>query len=172
MLIQAQVLNLFEELRQDIGLAYLFIAHDLATVKQISDSVAVMHLGQLAEIGPAETIYDAPRHPYTRALLDSIPILNVETGEAKRPVPLKGDPPSPLDPRPAVASARAALWRRISAPRLNRSPATWTTAAADRTKSRATSRWSLARCCRTGNPVSGGRGIGVAAPQTQRRGWR
>ncbi|NDK30216.1 ATP-binding cassette domain-containing protein [Nesterenkonia sp. Hz 6-5] len=97
-LIQAQVLNLFEELRQEIGLAYLFIAHDLATVKQISDSVAVMHLGQLAEIGPAEAIYDAPRHPYTRALLDSIPILDVETGEAKRPVPLKGDPPSPLDP--------------------------------------------------------------------------
>ncbi|GAA1804918.1 ABC transporter ATP-binding protein [Nesterenkonia flava] len=97
-LIQAQVLNLFEELRQELDLAYLFIAHDLATVKQISDSVAVMHLGQLAEIGPAEEIYAAPRHPYTRALLDSIPILDIETGEAKRPVPLKGDPPSPLDP--------------------------------------------------------------------------
>lgn len=97
-LIQAQVLNLFEELRQELDLAYLFIAHDLATVKQISDSVAVMHLGQLAEIGPSETVYAAPRHPYTRALLDSIPLLDIETGEAKRPVPLKGDPPSPLDP--------------------------------------------------------------------------
>lgn len=97
-LIQAQVLNLFEELRQELDLAYLFIAHDLATVKQISDSVAVMHLGQLAEIGPSETIYASPRHPYTRALLDSIPLLDIETGEAKRPVPLKGDPPSPLNP--------------------------------------------------------------------------
>lgn len=97
-LIQAQVLNLFEELRQELDLAYVFIAHDLATVKQISDSVAVMHLGQLAEIGPAEDLYAAPRHPYTRALLDSIPYLDIETGEARRPVPLQGEPPSPLNP--------------------------------------------------------------------------
>nr|WP_246301294.1 ABC transporter ATP-binding protein [Microbacterium immunditiarum] len=97
-LIQAQVLNLFEKLRSELGLSYLFIAHDLATVKQISDRVAVMHLGQLAEIGPAEEIYRAPRHPYTKALLDSIPGLDPETGIAKRPVPLSGEPPSPLNP--------------------------------------------------------------------------
>ncbi|MEP9382054.1 oligopeptide/dipeptide ABC transporter ATP-binding protein [Nocardioides sp. KR10-350] len=97
-LIQAQVLNLFEQLRSELGLSYLFIAHDLATVKQVSDRVAVMHLGQLAEVGPAEQIYLAPRHPYTRALLDSIPGLDPETGQARRPVPLQGEPPSPLDP--------------------------------------------------------------------------
>jgi len=97
-LIQAQVLNLFEHLRAELGLSYLFIAHDLATVKQISDKVAVMHLGQLAEIGPAEELYTAPRHPYTRALLDSIPGLDVTTGLARRPVPLQGEPPSPIDP--------------------------------------------------------------------------
>lgn len=97
-LIRAQVLNLFEELRRDLKLSYLFIAHDLATVKQISDRLAVMHLGQVCEIGPANRIYEAPRHPYTRALLDSVPGLDQETGRARRPVPLQGEPPSPLDP--------------------------------------------------------------------------
>ncbi|MFC7404727.1 ABC transporter ATP-binding protein [Georgenia alba] len=97
-LIQAQVLNLFEELRADLGLSYVFISHDLATVKQVSDRVAVMHLGQLAEIGPVDVLYEAPRHPYTWALLDSIPVLDIETGLARRPVPLPGEPPSPLDP--------------------------------------------------------------------------
>ncbi|UOQ57360.1 ABC transporter ATP-binding protein [Leucobacter allii] len=97
-LIQAQVLNLFEKLRTELGVACIFIAHDLATVKQISDRVAVMHLGQLAEIGAAERLYERPRHPYTRALLDSIPGLDPLTGIARRPVPLQGDPPSPLHP--------------------------------------------------------------------------
>src|SRR5690606_41822372 len=66
-LIQAQVLNLFEKLRADLGLSYVFIAHDLATVKQVSDRVAVMHLGRPAAGGPAAEIYQAPKHPYTRA---------------------------------------------------------------------------------------------------------
>src|SRR5690606_36797117 len=72
-LIQAQVLNLFERLRAELGLSYVFIAHDLALVKQVSDRVAVMHLGQLAEVGPAEALYRSPLHPYTSALLDSVP---------------------------------------------------------------------------------------------------
>jgi oligopeptide/dipeptide ABC transporter ATP-binding protein len=97
-LIQAQVLNLFERLRSELGLSYLFIAHDLALVKQVSDRVAVMHLGQLAEIGPADALYRAPLHPYTAALLDSVPGLDPATGKARRPVPLRGEPPSPLDP--------------------------------------------------------------------------
>jgi oligopeptide/dipeptide ABC transporter ATP-binding protein len=97
-LIQAQIMNLFEKLRAELGLSYVFIAHDLATVKQLSDVVAVMHLGQLAEVGPAERVYDSPRHPYTRALLDSIPGLDPETGIARRPVTLRGEPPSPLHP--------------------------------------------------------------------------
>jgi oligopeptide transport system ATP-binding protein len=97
-LIQAQVLNLFEKLRTELGLSYMFIAHDLALVKQVSDRVAVMHLGQLAEIGPAEGLYRQPLHPYTAALLNSIPGLDPVTGRARRPVPLAGEPPSPLDP--------------------------------------------------------------------------
>ncbi len=72
-LIQAQVLNLFERLRAELGLSYLFIAHDLALVKQVSDRVAVMYLGKLCEVGPGEAVYRQPLHPYTRALLDSVP---------------------------------------------------------------------------------------------------
>ena len=97
-LIQAQVLNLFEKLRRELGLSYLFIAHDLALVKQVSDRVAVMYLGQLAEIGPAEGLYREPLHPYTGALLDSIPRVDVTTGVAHKPIPLPGEPPSPIDP--------------------------------------------------------------------------
>jgi oligopeptide transport system ATP-binding protein len=97
-LIQAQVLNLFEKLRREMGLSYLFIAHDLAMVKQVSDRVAVMYLGQLAEIGPSEGIYRQPLHPYTAALLDSIPRVDPVTGQAHRPVALPGEPPSPIDP--------------------------------------------------------------------------
>src|SRR3954469_10709196 len=72
-LIQAQVLNLFERLRSELGLSYLFISHDMALVKQVSDRVAVMHLGRLCELGPAEALYHEPFHPYTVALLASIP---------------------------------------------------------------------------------------------------
>jgi oligopeptide/dipeptide ABC transporter ATP-binding protein len=97
-LIQAQVLNLFETLRRELNLSYLFIAHDLALVKQVSDRVAVMYLGQLAEIGPAESIYRRPLHPYTSALLDSIPRIDPVTGRANKPVALAGEPPSPVDP--------------------------------------------------------------------------
>jgi oligopeptide/dipeptide ABC transporter ATP-binding protein len=93
-LIQAQVLNLFEKLRAELGLSYLFIAHDLALVKQVSDRVAVMYLGKLCEVGPGESVYREPLHPYTKALLDSIP--STEPG-AKRAT-LAGEPPSPLDP--------------------------------------------------------------------------
>ncbi|MEU6645569.1 ABC transporter ATP-binding protein [Saccharomonospora sp. NPDC046836] len=97
-LIQAQVLNLFEQLRRELGVSYLFISHDLALVRQVSDRVAVMHLGQLVEIGPAQGLYQRPLHPYTAALLDSIPGLDPVTGRARRPAPLPGEPPSPLHP--------------------------------------------------------------------------
>jgi oligopeptide/dipeptide ABC transporter ATP-binding protein len=98
LVIQAQVLNLFEKLRRELKLSYLFIAHDLAMVKQVSDRVAVMYLGQLAEIGPAEGIYRQPVHPYTAALLDSIPSIDPATGRARKPTALPGEPPSPVDP--------------------------------------------------------------------------
>ncbi|WP_236792627.1 ABC transporter ATP-binding protein [Amycolatopsis sp. GM8] len=97
-LIQAQVLNLFERLRRELGLSYLFISHDLALVKQVSDRVAVMHLGQLCEIGPAEALYRAPMHPYTVALLSSIPKLDPGARHSTEKVTLEGEPPSPISP--------------------------------------------------------------------------
>jgi oligopeptide/dipeptide ABC transporter ATP-binding protein len=95
-LIQAQVLNLFERLRRELSLSYLFIAHDLALVKQVSDRVAVMYLGKFVEVGPGEVVYKQPLHPYTRALLDSIP--STEPGAARAAATLRGEPPSPIDP--------------------------------------------------------------------------
>jgi oligopeptide/dipeptide ABC transporter ATP-binding protein len=97
-LIRAQVLNLLERLRGDLGLAYLFIAHDLALVKQVSDRVAVMYLGKLCELGPAESLYREPLHPYTVALLASIP--NPDPTATRAPVAdtIQGEPPSPIDP--------------------------------------------------------------------------
>jgi oligopeptide/dipeptide ABC transporter ATP-binding protein len=97
-LIQAQVLNLFEQLRDELGLSYLFIAHDLALVKQVSDRVAVMYLGKLAEIGPAEALYREPLHPYTVALLASIPSPDPAAPKAQADEAISGDPPSPIDP--------------------------------------------------------------------------
>jgi oligopeptide transport system ATP-binding protein len=93
-LIQAQVLNLFEQLRAELGLSYLFIAHDLALVKQVSDRVAVMYLGKLAEVGPGEDVYRQPLHPYTKALLDSVP----GSANAKVSTTIRGEPPSPVHP--------------------------------------------------------------------------
>jgi oligopeptide/dipeptide ABC transporter ATP-binding protein len=95
-LIQAQVLNLFERLRSELGLSYLFIAHDLALVKQVSDRVAVMYLGKLCEVGPGESMYRQPLHPYTKALLDSIP--STEPGAGRATATIKGEPPSPINP--------------------------------------------------------------------------
>jgi oligopeptide transport system ATP-binding protein len=97
-LIQAQVLNLFERLRADLGLSYLFIAHDLALVKQVSDRVAVMYLGKLVELGPAESLYREPMHPYTVALLASIPSPDPESPRNKAHAAISGDVPSPIDP--------------------------------------------------------------------------
>jgi oligopeptide/dipeptide ABC transporter ATP-binding protein len=97
-LIRAQVLTLLERLRAELGLAYLFIAHDLALVKQVSDRVAVMYLGKLVEIGPAEALYREPLHPYTVALLASIP--SPDPTVTRRPVAdtIRGELPSPIDP--------------------------------------------------------------------------
>jgi oligopeptide/dipeptide ABC transporter ATP-binding protein len=95
-LIQAQVLNLFERLRAELGLSYLFIAHDLALVKQVSDRVAVMYLGKLCEVGPGDSVYRQPLHPYTRALLDSIP--STDPAATRAASTIKGELPSPIHP--------------------------------------------------------------------------
>jgi oligopeptide/dipeptide ABC transporter ATP-binding protein len=97
-LVQAQVLNLLEKLRSELGLSYLFIAHDLALVKQVSDRVAVMYLGKLCEIGPVRDIYRQPLHPYTLALLASIPSADPSAGKREARSVIRGELPSPLDP--------------------------------------------------------------------------
>jgi peptide/nickel transport system ATP-binding protein len=94
--VEAQVINLLLDLKAEFGLTYLFISHDLNVVRYVSDRVMVMYLGQVAEIGPADALYDAPAHPYTRALLSSMPSMDPDhrTEEAA----LAGDPPNPINP--------------------------------------------------------------------------
>jgi oligopeptide transport system ATP-binding protein len=96
--IQAQIINLLEDLQDDFGLTYVFVAHDLGVVRHVSDRIAVMYLGKIVEIGPAEAVYTNPIHPYTLSLLSAIPIPDPKTNRAREPLVLEGDVPSPADP--------------------------------------------------------------------------
>jgi oligopeptide transport system ATP-binding protein len=96
--IQAQIVNLMEDLQDQFHLTYLFIAHDLSVVRHLSDRVAVMYLGKIVEIADSKAIYKRPLHPYTKALLSSIPIPDPDLEASRRPILLKGEIPSPVNP--------------------------------------------------------------------------
>ncbi len=96
--IQAQVINLLEHIQKEMGIAYLFIAHDLSMVKHISDRIGVMYLGHLVEVGDSDEVYHRPLHPYTQALLSAVPIPDPKTAREKQRIVLEGELPSPIDP--------------------------------------------------------------------------
>ncbi|CEO90241.1 MAG TPA: dipeptide ABC transporter ATP-binding protein [Syntrophaceticus sp.] len=96
--IQAQVINLLDELQETLGLTYLFIAHDLAMVKHISDRIAVMYLGKIVEIADSDELFANPLHPYTKALLSAIPVPDPEIAMKRKRIILEGDVPSPINP--------------------------------------------------------------------------
>lgn len=98
--IQAQVVNMLEDLQQELGLTYLFIAHDLSMVKHISHRVGVMYLGKMVELAESNELYSNPQHPYTKALLSAIPLPDPDEAEQKKRIVLGGEIPSPIDPPP------------------------------------------------------------------------
>jgi oligopeptide/dipeptide ABC transporter ATP-binding protein len=98
--IQAQIINLLEDLQKEFGLTYLFVAHDLSVVSHVSDRIAVMYLGKIMELSPADTLYSKPIHPYTQALLSAIPIPDPRENRARERLVVAGEPPNPIDPPP------------------------------------------------------------------------
>ncbi len=99
--IQAQIINLLDDLQDEFDLTYIFVAHDLGVIRHVSDRIAVMYLGKIVEIGPADAVYDNPIHPYTLSLLSALPIPDPKANAAREQIVLEGDLPSPANPPPA-----------------------------------------------------------------------
>jgi oligopeptide transport system ATP-binding protein len=108
--IQAQVVNLLDDLQDEFKLTYVFVAHDLGVVRHVADRIAVMYLGKIVEIGPADEVYSRPIHPYTVSLLSAVPIADPRANAAREPIVLEGEVPSPANP-PAGCRFHTRCWR-------------------------------------------------------------